>query len=147
MSKLSGLSVISKDTDNINTAVRFINIENTNSNEPIFISGTAIDNYAQNGDITNSDINYIAHGKFSKLSLINNSMEAVADSSNIQKGEENYIYIDKETGQLKTASFNNLFDNHILKLNVDALVLRDSSNLGVSLSGDELKQLKLLISP
>jgi len=147
MSKLAGLSLIAKDPDNINKEVRFINIDNTNSSEPIFIAGSATDEYNDNGVVNSSNIHHIAHGKFSKLSLVNNSLQAIDDYHEIQKGDQNYIYVDIETGQLKTKSFSDLFDNHILNINTTAtLVLKDSQNQNVTITGEELKQLKKLIS-
>jgi len=88
MSKLSGLSVIAKDPDIENKKVKFINIDNTNSDEPIFIAGTATDIYKQNGTtVESSTIDNVAHGKFSKLSLVSHSLQAVDDNVDIQKGE------------------------------------------------------------
>ena len=153
MSKLPGLSLIAKDPDNTNKEVRFINIDNTHATEPIFISGAATDSY-EDVILTSSTINHIAHGKFSKLSLVkpannineSNSTEAVENSADIIKGDQNYIYVDMGSGQLKTNSFGNLFQNHILNINTTAtLVLKDKQNENVTLTAEELKQLKDLI--
>ena len=150
MSKLPGLSLIAKDPDNAIKDVRFINIDNTNAEEPIFISGAATDNY-EDVTLTSSTINHVAHGKFSKLSLVkstnsSNTTQAVDDKVDIQKGDQNYMYVDIESGQLKTNSFSNLFENHILNINTTTtLVLKDNTNQNVTLTGEELKQLKELI--
>ena len=145
MSKLPGLSLIAKDIDISNKNVKFINIDNTNSDEPIFIAGTATDTFQLDGKtVKSSNPNQIAHGKFSKLSLINNSLQAVDTSPDVQTGEANYIYVDTETGQLKTNSFIDLFENHIYKYK--QLVLTDSSDEDVILTGEELKRLKDLLT-
>jgi len=150
MSKLPGLSLIAKDPDNLNKEVRFINIDNTSSDEPIFISGTATDIYEQDGTtLKSSTIDNVAHGKFSKLSLVSNTIQSVNDCSDIEKGTCNYMYVDIQTGQLKTNSFIDLFENHILTTNIiiiNNLVLKDSTNENISLTGDELKKIKLLLS-
>ena len=145
MSKLPGLSLIAKDPDNSIKDVRFINIDNTTVDEPIFIAGTATDIYeVDNQTVNSSDIDNVAHGKFSKLSLVNKnqssgSVQAVED---LEKGETNYIYVDINTGQLKTNSFSDLFENEIFMQN---LVLQDTQNQNVTLTGDELRQLKDLL--
>lgn len=145
MSKLPGLSLISRDLDNLNKEVKFLNINDTNADEPIFITGTATDIYENNGTTINSSvINNIGHGKFSRLSLINNNLDSVDDSPDIQKGEANYIYVEIETGQLKTNSFSDFFENNILNTQ-KSLVLKDSNNETVTLTGDDLKKLNLLI--
>ena len=111
---------------------RFINIDNTTIDEPVFIAGTATDIYQTDGTtVKTSTINYVAHGKFSKLSLINNEIQAVDDSPDIQKGEQSYMYVD-QTGQLKTNSFSELFDNHILNIT--------TSNLNLDITNAELIQ-------
>lgn len=147
MSKLPGLSLIAKDPDNNIKDVRFINIDNTTVDEPIFIGGIATDVYqVDEATVKSSTINNVAHGKFSKLSLVNNSLQAVDESPDIQIGEQNYIYIDDQTGQLKTNSFSELFENHILNINTTAtLVLKDTQNQNVTLTGEQLKQLKNLL--
>ena len=71
-------------------------------------------------------------------------MQAVDTSPDVQTGEANYIYVDTETGQLKTNSFIDLFENHIYKYK--QLVLTDSSDEEVILTGEELKRLKDLLT-
>jgi hypothetical protein len=76
-----------------------------------------------------------------------NTTQAVDESPDIQKGEQNYMYVDIDSGQLKTNSFSDLFENHILNINTTAtLVLKDNLNQNVTLTGEELKQLKKLIN-
>ena len=147
MSKLHGLSLISKDPDNSNKKVRFINIDDTNLSEPIFIAGVATD-YYENDEATvkSSDIESISHGKFSNLSLIKNENQAADDSINIQKGQQNYVYIDIQTGQLKTNSFNDLFENHILNTNVTEKLALFDENGQVEITAEQLRQLKSLLS-
>lgn len=144
MSKLPGLSLIAKDPDNNIKDVRFINIDNTNSEEPIFISGAATDHY-QDLTLTSSTINHVAHGKFSKLSLVSNTLQAADDNVDIQKGEQNYIYVDIDSGQLKTNSFSDLFENHILNTNATSKLALFDEDGEVTLTAQQLKSLKNLI--
>ena len=148
MSKIPGLSLISKDVEFSNNEVKFINIDNTNSDIPIFIAGIATDQYeVDETTVRTSTIDNIAHGKFSNLSLINNDLDAVEDSSVIQKGFQNYLYIDRESGQLKTNSFQNLMENNVIHINTfSVLALKDVQYQNVTLTGEELKKLKLLLN-
>ena len=146
MSELLGLSVVSRDPDAILEAtekqtIQFINISNKVSSESIFIAGTA----TEPATMTN-----IAHGKFSKLSLVSlsssgnvNPVEDSIDSNGIIKGYEYYLYVDND-GQLKTKKFEDLFEDKQIMRNIR---LKDNNEAPVTLSGEELKKLKELITP
>ena len=118
MSKLPGLTILSKDPEINNKEVTFVNIDNTDQVEPIFIAGTATDVY-ENDNITlnSSEIDHIAHGKFSKLSLVtmkNKKIDGVKQNENgiEHVGIFSYVYIDNETGQLKSNTFDNYFKDN-----------------------------------
>ena len=119
MSKLPGLTILSKDPEIDNKAVTFVNIDNTDQNEPIFIAGTALDVYEENNTsiINSSEIDHIAHGKFSKLSLVTMKDEKIDGFKQNENGIEHvgifsYVYIDNETGQLKSNTFDNYFKDN-----------------------------------
>ena len=114
MSKLPGLTILSKDPEIDNKAVTFVNIDNTDQNEPIFIAGTALDVYEENNTsiINSSEIDHIAHGKFSKLSLVTMKDKKIDGIKDMPTGIFSYVYIDNETGQLKSNTFDNYFKDN-----------------------------------
>ena len=165
MSNIDGLSVITKDPNfNNNGKVKFISLQYKNINEEILVAGNATENLLTN----NYTYNNLAHVYCNKLSF----KEPISNTTNFaprsdtaiyfEKGPEQYLYVNQQSGEVETNDFNTLFQDAaftIFKLKDPEdfdkeitftveegnLTISDSNQKEVSFTMDELIKLKEII--
>ena len=108
MSNLAGLTVVGKNKNLQDNQSQFINVNTNTNTNPIFATGIAIETTE-----TNSVIQSLSHGKFSKLSLVtplSDNTTNLTDDTNLTPSIDNigvntYLYVDSTTGEIKTRNF------------------------------------------
>jgi hypothetical protein len=141
-SNIDGLSVVTKDVNFGGTDdTKFMSLQfDSTTNKPIFVAGTASED--ELGNVTYKNI---AHGKFNKLSFVNNTPNTVRPDipDTFEKGIKNYLYVDETSGEIKTNSIDNIFELQVETTNGQLKI--SSSTDEVYLSIVEIKQLKELL--
>lgn len=135
MSELIGLSVLSQDPDNSGANsedTKFLSLQYDSSNEErVFIAGTAYETSydASTEQASTYYLTSVAHGKFSKLSFVQENREldslnpvARDDTMNFTKGPEHYLHVN-DSGEIVTNSLEDAFKD----LEFEQITLVDKS--------------------
>jgi len=146
MSSLPGLSILSQDPDNSGANsedTKFISLQ-YDTDERVLIAGTADESVDSNGDL-NRQYTSLAHAKFGNISIVQPgdgiSTEAKNDMPGIfEKGENNFLYIHEETGELVTKPVARAFS----EVEFDSIKLKNEVvNIGLTMSVSDNNELIL----